>query len=105
MLKRFSVTVTLILGLATLVASCGKSKPDSSRFAEVCATVVKCDPNFATIPDAQKHCQNFFVQLEQKFPNTIDPVMECINTTPCEELSFMACGEKHLQELKGLLPP
>lgn len=104
MLKRFSLIAILLMGSAVVFSSCGKSEPDTSKFAEVCATVVKCDPNFATIPDAQKHCQNFFAQLEQKFPDTIEPVKECINTTPCEELSFMTCGEAHLQELKGLLP-
>jgi hypothetical protein len=98
-------TLTLIIAGASLIAvSCGKSKPDASKYQETCAKVVQCDKDFQAIPGGQNHCQNFFLQLESKFPDTVKPMMECISTTSCEELSFQKCGEKNLQQLKGLIP-
>ncbi len=104
MYKRITLTGLVLTAAVFMAASCGKSKPDSSKYTEVCSKVMQCDKDFQAIPGGQNHCQNFFVQLEQKFPDTIAPMMECVNTTPCEELSFQKCGEQNLQQLKGLLP-
>jgi hypothetical protein len=105
MVKKSSILFTAIAVSAIVLSSCGKKKPDTSAYADVCAKVVKCDAQFGAIPDAQKHCQNFMAQLEQKFAATVPAITECINNTPCEELSFQACGAENLQQLKGLMNP
>ena len=86
------------------MSACGKGEPDGTKYADVCAKVVKCDAQFAAIPDGQKHCQNFFAGMESKLATVVPSIVECLNTTPCESLSFQACGAKHMQELKGLMP-
>ncbi len=103
--KRSTILFAVLATSAIIISSCGKKKPDTSAYAEVCAKVVKCDVQFGAIPDAQKHCQNFMAQLEQKFAATVPQITECINNTPCEELSFQACGQDNLQQLKGLMNP
>jgi hypothetical protein len=104
MYNRTTILSLIITGAVLVSVSCGKSKPDASKYQESCAKVVQCDKDFSAIPGGQNHCQNFFLQLEEKFPDTIAPMMECINKTACEELSFQKCGETNLQQLKGLLP-
>jgi hypothetical protein len=101
--KLISLIPALFL-IMMVLSSCGKKKPDTSKYAEVCSKVARCDKQFQVIPDAQKHCQNIMAKLEEKAPASTPGLMECLDKSSCEETNFQQCATKHLQDLKGLMP-
>lgn len=105
MSRKTSLIITAVFFSAVLISSCGKQEPDTSAYAEVCSKVVKCDPQFSVLPDAQKSCQKFMAQLNERLPQAMDSVVGCLESTPCEELSFQKCGSENMQDLKGLINP
>lgn len=102
-MKKILVLSLMMTALIALV-SCGKKKPDGSQYEAVCAKVAKCDKQMAAFPEIDKHCVKMFVSLEQKLPAAVSPAVECINNTPCEELSFAKCSEGMAQNLQGMIP-
>jgi hypothetical protein len=105
-MKKIPVLSLLMTGLLTVifVISCGKKKPEGSQYEAVCAKVAKCDRQMAAFPEIDRHCVKMFVSLEQKLPGSVAPAVECINNTPCEELSFAKCSEGMAKNLQGMVP-
>jgi len=102
-------TIVALSTLALLFAvSCGGGKKggdvDLSKYQEICAKVVKCDPSFAQVPDPMNNCQRLLGGVEQKLPHVVPQLTDCLKQAPCENLSFQVCGAKHMQEVKGLVP-
>lgn len=104
MIKNSTILLSVFLLGALTLASCGKSEPDLSKFAESCNKVAKCDPQLSAIPEPQKSCQKLLAQIEARLPDAIAPIQECIKNTACEELSLQACGSEHLQGMKAFMP-
>lgn len=96
--------LVLSLMVTVLMVSCGKKKPDGSQYEAVCAKVAKCDKQMTAFPEIDRHCVKMFVSLEQKLPSAVSPTVECINNTPCEELSFAKCSEGMARNLQGMIP-
>jgi len=83
---------------------CSKKGPDLSKFDEVCARVVKCDTSLAVLPDPQNNCKKLMGGVEERLPAVLPQLTECLNKTPCEEVKFQGCLNKHMQEIQGLMP-
>jgi predicted small lipoprotein YifL len=102
-MKTFNMIIISALVLYGFAACGKKGEPDTSKFADACARVVQCDAGFASVPDGQNNCQKFMAALEGKLPNVIPQFQDCLMNTPCEELSFQACGSKHMHEVEGVV--
>ncbi len=100
-MKKFPV---LFVVTALILAACGKKEPDGAQYEAVCAKVAKCDKQMAAFPEIDKHCVKMFVRMEEKLPAAVPPVVECIENTPCEELSFARCSEGFARGLQGMVP-
>lgn len=107
-MNRKLVLAILITALSAIVY-CGDDKPSEDQFADVCATVAKCDQELSQLAqtqgkDAAAICSESLAGLEKKVPGVTGPVVECIKTTECSELSFMVCAAKVQDKLQNLVP-
>lgn len=96
----------LIILLITIIIFCKKEekKQNIDQFQLVCQKVAECDKNFKNISDIDSHCLNLFLKLEKSKPELLNNIVECINTTPCESLSFQVCTVDFIKELQSMKP-
>ncbi|MCS7205116.1 MAG: hypothetical protein NZ853_05420 [Leptospiraceae bacterium] len=97
--------ILFVFFLAFLVLFyCKKEQKDTSQFVEVCKKIVECDKSLSQFQDLQKHCINFFSKLEAEQARSLKLIMDCIKTTPCENLSFQSCTIEYIKELQSMIP-
>ncbi|MDH5654697.1 MAG: hypothetical protein OEZ34_02240 [Spirochaetia bacterium] len=104
MKNKFLLLISTV-ALFAIFADCKKSnKPDLSKYDEVCARVVQCDASISVLPDPQNNCKKLMGGFEEKLPQIMPEFQKCLTTTPCEELQFQACMNKHMDQIQGLMP-
>lgn len=75
-----------------------------NRYQLICKKVADCDRNFKNISDIESHCINLFLKLEKNKIDLLKNIVECINTAPCESLSFQECTIEYIKELQSMKP-
>ncbi len=104
-MKAFKFIYLIILLLLLTITLCKKEKKENdTHYQFICKKVAECDKNFKNINDIESHCLNFFLKLEKSKPELLKQIVECINITPCETLSFQLCTVEYIKELQNMKP-
>ena len=94
-MKRNVCTILLILVSAFAVASCGKKKPDASKYAAFCAEVIKCDKQLQALPTGSEFCGKFMAGVEAKVGEKVKEIESCVKAQSCEEKNMTKCIQLH----------
>lgn len=102
--KKTSV-IFFVLVISIFSSFCKKKQEeDKSKYKEACDKVVQCDKSLQQFGDVQKHCQSLLSNIEKTDLNTLNSILECINTSKCEELSLLKCTEPYIKNLQMKKP-
>ncbi|GIX42686.1 MAG: hypothetical protein KatS3mg129_2419 [Leptospiraceae bacterium] len=95
----------LIFTLILISFGCSKKEEiDIKEYENVCKKVAQCDNQFKKFQDLEKHCISFFVKLKKSKSESLNSILECIKSSPCETLSFQNCTIEHIKELQNMKP-
>jgi hypothetical protein len=101
--KLYKKTILIVL-LLFISFSCKKQNEDLSSIENICKKVAQCDKEFQKFKDIDKYCISFFVKLKKNKFSSLNKIIECLNDTPCESLSFQECTIEYVKELQNMKP-
>lgn len=107
-LGRVAITSLVMIPLLMLAFCGGKDRTDPEKYAEICAEVVDCDPQFKNPPagiptgtDLTAVCKKQLADLNDRNSDKAEEVVQCVQAQSCDEKNFMGCMT---QSLQGLIP-
>lgn len=104
-MKIKKTSVIFFIFILSIFSFCKKKQEeDKSKYKEVCDKVVQCDQSLQQFGDVLKHCQSLLSSIEKTDVNILNPILECIKTSKCEELSLLKCTEPHIKNLQMKKP-
>ncbi|MBI3396718.1 MAG: hypothetical protein HY042_12850 [Spirochaetia bacterium] len=101
-MKRLLLLLVVISAVA--LVACGKKKADPEKYTEFCAEVVKCDKQMQAQPTGLDLCKKTMATLEEKMPQAVSPLQDCVKSQKCEKKDMTRCFFQ-IQQQQGLSMP
>jgi hypothetical protein len=99
-MKSKIVLTLAALTLAVILPACKQeSKPDASKYAELCAEVARCDKKIGQIPNGEQACGQMMAGIEEKYPAKLPELTACITSQSCETKDVSVCFAQVVQAM------